>query len=589
MRMWAVPFCVLASTMAADTALAQVELPVSVAGTAQSADSAAVEMIVRFQGAVTPQLDLTRLVRMPGETDWRLAGRARMITAGGVTSVHGTAGIDTLLVMRGAGQQGYLLAGPLRWPLEAATLDVPVAWRRTVRGRWPRFDSGTPLWLGGQPNALPSNWPMCSSLERGAWECIGVPLDSRGVIISLTPGETLFGIALGTLSAAGVELVPAASAGWGRLLVVARADRAPVSQSDAIVAAARKLQIPPGRRLPSRAYAETDARVRIDKLDERVFWVSGTDAPADTWLEIEGSGRSPARLAVPALAGASADIPVHVDLEAAASIAGRVTDSTGAAAPGTIVALYRLIPDSSTGQKRSSRRVSVAETTTDEDGAFRFGDLAGERHDLLAFHVAKGRAERTVDPDGLDVEITLRPPSQATGRVIRDGVPAAGIRIATVPDMAAFATSEDVTELLGGETSTDRDGQFMVALAPRGTIELRIGDETTGVRRVALGNAESLPRLVDVGTIELGPLPPLTLVLEQSGGCELLLTGPMERLGLTVQSATRVGPSLYRTALPEPGSWLIAARCAGRPRALIQSIVEVPAGAGEQTVHLAWR
>ncbi len=79
--------------------------------------------------------------------------------------------------------------------------------------------------------------------------------------------------------------------------------------------------------------------------------------------------------------------------------------------------------------------------------------------------------------------IRTRRPARAVGRVVRDGVPAAGVRVVVVPALAQFAVSGDVTELRGGETETDPDGRFTISLAPRGSGELRVGDERGGVRR----------------------------------------------------------------------------------------------------------
>jgi hypothetical protein len=173
--------------------------------------------------------------------------------------------------------------------------------------------------------------------------------------------------------------------------------------------------------------------------------------------------------------------------------------------------------------------------------------------------------------------------------VLREGVPAAGVPIATVPDIVEFATTEDVTELFGGEARSDRDGRFVVSLPSRGIAELRVGDDTWRVRRLLLGVIGSLPSVVDVGTIDLTALPPLTFVLEDSGGCDVVVSGPIGHSGVTAHRATRLGPAMFRTTLPEPGSWLISATCAGRSRDVVPPVVEITAGTGERTVRLVWR
>jgi hypothetical protein len=174
------------------------------------------------------------------------------------------------------------------------------------------------------------------------------------------------------------------------------------------------------------------------------------------------------------------------------------------------------------------------------------------------------------------------------GRVLRDGAPARGIPVVIVPDLAEFAAMADVTELRGGETETDLDGRFSVALGSRGTGELRIGNDGTGVRRVPLAAAEAQARVVDVGTIELVTQSPLTLVLEAADGCGLLLTGPLGRTGLTVVRASSVGPAMFEAAVPEAGRWQVVAVCGGRERAVLPPTISVPPGARDLTVRLTW-
>ena len=582
----------VAAVMCGDPALAQVGLPVSVATTTPGTVAAmpSVDIELQFHGPVFPRLEVIRLVRIPGESPWTLAELAHIQVAGAKATLRGSAGLDTLLLMRGAAEAGYLTVGPFRWPTLRASIDVPIRWRRTVRGRWPGISAGALVWVARPDDGGPSSWPMCVWLDNGEWECVGVPLHAAGVVVSTDAGQTRFAFAPGPSSSSGIEAANSSSAGWGRLLVIGRADRVPVSQADSIVVAARKLQVPRLRQPPSRVQTEADGRIRVERIAEGVYWVSGREPFQETWIEITAAGRAPARFEISTLASASGEIPVQVDLDDAASIVGRVTGAGGAVAPGAIVTLYRLVADLRSDRRRPPRRVTVGETISDEDGAFRFRDVAREPLELMAMHRELGRAEQTIDADSHDVQLVLRAPSRATGRVVRDGVPAAGIPVTTVPDLAEFAAADDVTELAGGDTETDTDGRFSVSMPPRGRVELRVGVESTGVRRVVLGSADSLPRLVDVGTIDLSPLPRLTLVLEESSGCELILAGPMGRAGVTIHRATRLGASMYEARLPESGQWLVTATCAGgQSRTVAPQTVDMAEGAGERTVHLLWK
>lgn len=576
--------------IAAGPAPAQEGIPITLANPAPAHLSGVslVEIGLRFQGSVPSPLDVIPLIRTPEHPDWTLIVIPPVRIAGGGAILRGPAGAETLVVIRGRGQPGYVVAGPFRWT-GGATIDVPARRRRTVRVSKPDLGAAPVAWLAREDMGSPSGLPWCGCVPGGDCECFGVPYDAPGMVVSTSPGKVLFAAAPGPASLSGVEIVSASSAAWGRLLLIDRSDHAP-ARADMVRVSARKFQVPRLRPTPTRVETEPDACVRVEKVAEDVHWVSGQHTDGQTWVEVTASGRAPARLAVSELVSASAAVPLHVSLEEGGVVAGRVKDAAGAAAPGSIVTLYRLVADERTDRKRPPRRVTVAETTTDDEGGFRFGDVAREPHEVMAMHRERGRAEQVVDPDSTEVELLLRRPPRATGRVVRDGIGAAGVRVSTVPDLAEFAASEDVTELAGGETETDRDGWFAVSMAPRGRVELRIGGDATGVRRLSLGAVERLPPVVDVGIVDLSPLPPLTLVLEESSGCELALAGPIGLAGVTVHRAVRLGASVYQARLPEAGTWLINATCpGGRPRELSPAIVEVVEGGGERTIQLLWR
>jgi hypothetical protein len=282
-----------------------------------------------------------------------------------------------------------------------------------------------------------------------------------------------------------------------------------------------------------------------------------------------------------------AEVPMRIRVEPALAISGSVSASGGTPAGRALVTLYRFHGDDH-APPRPAKRVFVAEITAGADGSFRFDDLAREPYEIVAMHSMLGRGVRRVEPDGQDVTITLRRPSRAIGRVVRDGIGVVGVHVAIVPDLGQFAAAGDITELRGGETRTDRDGRFVVLLASHGSGELRVGDEGTGVRRVPLGPAESQPAVIDVGTIELSSLPPLTLVLEASEGCDLLLVGPAGRTGMTVVRSTRVGPAMYHAVVPEAGWWNVVAACNGRERAVVPANIEVDGRARDPTIRLTW-
>jgi hypothetical protein len=329
--------------------------------------------------------------------------------------------------------------------------------------------------------------------------------------------------------------------------------------------------------------------VRIETVGGGAAWISGQKEPVrdDGWVEVAAKGLATTRVGLMEIAG-PADVPLRLTIDPSVSVIGRVTTSPGVGAPATVVALYRFAPERDATAGNDVQRIAVGERTTDRDGAFQFDDLPVEPYEIVAMHPHLGRASRQIDPDGQEIDLRLRPASRVVGRVILDGVSASRVPVVFVPSLGQFAASRDITELRGGETATDREGRFSLALPVRGTGEVRIGDERLGVRRIPLSPAESLPAVVDVGTIQLDPVPSITLVLEASEGCELLLTGPAARTGMTVLRTTRTGPAMFQAAVPEPGNWYVVAVCGGRERGVVPAIIAIAPGTHERSIRLEW-
>lgn len=545
-----------------------------------------VEVTLRFDDDASRVLEVIRLVRSATDRAWRLAEVATRKPAAGQMTMRGTIGSATLIVIRSVDRAGYIVVGPMRWPDQPRTYPMPTEWRRTVRGRFSGDSSGSLTWVSAEREPR-GPWPMCSWIDRDDWECIGVPLADAGAVLITTPGKVLYAMATGSLSSSGVELVPSGEAAWGRLVVV---DPVPgVEKADEPVwLLARRLHMARARPKSVRLETEAENGISIDRIGPRAFWVSGNGGQIDAWVEATGKSIAPSRIEIQDLLSAPPEILFRVGAQRAQSIAGRVTVGSGEAAPHAVVALYRLERDRLSGDTHAARRVVVEEVTSDQEGVFRFDHLALEPYEIVAMHAALGRGERRAEANGQDIEVRLRRPSRAVGRVLRNGVPAAAVRVMVVPDLAQFAASADITELRGGETETDEDGRFSVLLAMRGSGELRAGDERAGVRRIPLGPAESLPGIVDVGTLELAPLPALTLVLEGAGACELLLTGPAGRTGMTLVRPTRIGPAMFQATAPEPGAWHVVGVCGGRERAVVPSTIDVTAATHERSVRLTW-
>lgn len=578
------------AALAVFTAAAQDRvLPLSVADDrlAPPPGAPVVAVTINFRAEVSGPAEVIRLDRSAGNRRWHVADIVRTFADDGRISVRGPAGVETLIVVRVPGHPGYLLDGPFRWPVQPATYYVGGGWRRTVRGRTPRAGSGPLEWVSASDQPPREAWPACEWTTEHEWECVGVPLREPGVILVAVPGRVSYFESTGVVDQSGIETPVARTAGWGRLVVISFAASA-LGAATTTTVAARRMHPPPARPQSVRLDVEQDTRVTIDKLSARSFWVSGAQPPEDGWLEVMAAGRAPVRLETREVANAPPSLSLRVDLEPAASIAGRVSAGPGMVAKDAVVALYRFVGEPANSEKRGPKRILQAETQTGDDGEFRFDDLAVERYELVAMHSTYGRVQRVVEPDGQEVDLALRRPPYAVGRVLRDGVPAGGVHVVVMPDLGVYAASEDVTELRGGEDTTGEDGRFSVALASRGAAEVRIGDLHTGMRRIPLASAETLPRIVNLGTVELAPVPPITFVLEASDGCDLLLTGPVGRAGMAVITARRTGPAMFEARVGEPGRWMIVAVCARRERAVAPAFIDVRTNARDLTIRLSW-
>lgn len=539
---------------------------------------------LRFDRSMAGVMEIIRLVRVPDSRAWHVAEILSANTSeGNVSLLQGSAGAETLFLIRAPGHHGYILDGPFRWPAQAATYLINTTWRKTIRGH--STGSHAPLiWVGKDEGGVART--TCEWTASTTWECVGVPLEAVGVVVATTSGEVRCSIPNGLVSTSGVQTTSTHSSAWGRLIVVHAGGT--VRAKDGIRVTAKRLQLPRERPLATRLEVEPDRQIHMEKVADDVVWVWGTEMSAGGWIEIAGTGAATERVDVREVSEITPELPLRIQLQAPATVFGRVSVPGGNAAAEAMVTLYRFAPDDRDRDKQAQRRITIAEMRADTDGVFQFGDLALEPYEVVAIHPVLGRGVRRVTPDGRETDVVLRSTAQVRGRVLRNGLPASGVAVVIVPDLAQFAAAGDLTEMRGGETESNEDGRFTVSLAARGSNELRIGDEHAGVRRVPLGPAESLSGVIDVGDVDLGATATVTFVLEGNGTCDILLTGPTGRTGMSVLRSSRIGPALSQVAVPEPGRWQVVAACGGRERAVVPGVIAVPASAREITVRLAW-
>ncbi|MDP6580162.1 MAG: hypothetical protein QF681_05855 [Vicinamibacterales bacterium] len=158
----------------------------------------------------------------------------------------------------------------------------------------------------------------------------------------------------------------------------------------------------------------------------------------------------------------------------------------------------------------------------------------------------------------------------------------AGLAVVVLPRLDQFAAAEEPLDYVGSDVWTAQDGSFTIALPPKGSSTLRIGG-TSGALRVQLEDVERLPRLTDLGDLELGE--PIRFVATLGGrlDCRLRLVGPVGTAGVVFVEANSVLGADVEFLVPEPGHWLVWAECAGVEVDAVPPVVQVePAGSAER-------
>jgi hypothetical protein len=258
-------------------------------------------------------LEITRLVRADSHQPWHVAATIVRKTTNDDPLVQGTAGVETLLLIRSQGHPGYILDGPFRWPSQRATYVVHARWRRTIRGH---FDGPhTPLvWVTSDDSIMART--ICNWVGETSWECVGVPLNAVGVVLTATPGEVRCSIPTGVLTPAGVEDTRNRVGAWGRLLVTHDGGALQSSETIAIIAR-RDSERASGVAPTSGLEPVADPRIQVDALANGVAWISASEVPADSWIEVAANHRAPVRLAMGEIAGAPAEFPLRLLLQPA--------------------------------------------------------------------------------------------------------------------------------------------------------------------------------------------------------------------------------------------------------------------------------
>jgi hypothetical protein len=461
----------------------------------------------------------------------------------------------------------YLLDGPIAISSDEAERRLDGVWRQTVQGGAVGAVVGTPAieWLSAA-DAAADSWPACWWTAPARWACMGAPIGAAGVVIA-ADGHRLWSTPAGGQMA--VSLRPA---GWGRLVVV-RDRHGGVLPG--LTAAAVRAVIPPQRTKTVRLEVSALPDVRVSPVGRSAVWIAGDSSPPSAWIEIRTTRSGPAYLPLADVAEGSPQVAVQVLLDDSRVVNAVVMSDRATPAPGALVSIFRLIdpPASQGGREPPPRRVFASEAVTDDEGGVRIEGLGDAVYEIVAWHPRFGRGSRLLAADTDHVTISLQSPGIARGRVLVGGKPAAGVDVTVVPNPSAYAAADDPIDLKGGDGRSGPDGRFVVALAPGGGSEVRVGGGMFAVRRLPLPPAP-LP-IVELGDIDLGRAIMVSIVLNEDPGCDVRAAGPIGRTGLRIVTAVRTAPGVFSLTLPEEGSWEFGLLCGREERALAPSVVRI--------------
>ena len=485
-------------------------------------------------------------------------------------------GLDAVILLRRR-DAAYYLHGPLRWPSESRAVAVDGGARRTVSGPVPREAAvRSPIWIAAEGTAG-AEWPRCTG-DAGRWHCVGVPADAAG-IVSLQRDAPVLYAAVRPAPPGGDLEVPVRSAAWATIVTL---EGAPGDES-------ARVQVLAPRRSPVRARAARQLLERapgtgVEPLAGRRYLVSGIDHRDDLLLQVDGPDVALTRLALSTWS-ASLLQPLQVMLEPAVATTGRVVDRAGRAAGGARLVVAEIVEGGgATGSVQPLKR-QVGELESGSDGTFTLRGLRAGRFELLGLHPRLGRGTLTFEPGGRPLVLRLDPGRRVAGRVLRDGVPLAGVWVDVPASHAAYLAAGDPMDVLAPAAVTGADGRFEVVLAPRVGNELRLDDRGI-VTRLPLPPVGEGAR-VDLGDVTLRGSIAVRVTYAGDERCAIVAAGPLGRTGMTLAEARVLGPGVRLLTLSEAGRWLLELRC---PRGMARAdppVLDVPAQAAEWSVHVA--
>ena len=471
--------------------------------------------------------------------------------------LNGLKGARCRALLRLVGSATYLASDEVRWEPAAAPVAVRPAMWRMIQA--PRLD-GEPHWLGASGSAA-----ECDRTPDRI-RCLFVPRDEPGVVVTVQANQTYFALS----QERGPDRMPSElswrSGPWGRFVRV----RVPADTSVAARVVVVESALRRGKGLLRERRASTAARIHA--ISGQSLWIEGSHDLAGR-LDVSATSSSTVRMPLDKVK-ASPFVPLEISPMPEEIIDGDVR-ARGVLIEGAVVVLARVLepPPRLDGDDEEVPMELVGEAKTDSAGRFSFRGLSRERHELLAMHPSRGRAKALVLAPSHS-RLVLTPRAILRGRVLTNGVPAGGASISVLPSFDAIADARNPMLLMTQPVRSGIDGRFEAALPEEGRLTLTVVHDGASAR-LELGDASTLPPVVDVGDIKLETPFEVDLLADLPAGCTFHAAGPFGEPGMTLVTATAVAAGRWRLRVPLPGRWFVEASCGGREVGLQTPMVQI--------------
>lgn len=498
-----------------------------------------VPLVLRLPEAEGTRVDLVVLAgsRLP-RWKWTDAG---FVSSGRLT-LHAPAGSTALLFLADGRGPGYRLDGPFGWPTSPAERPVAARRARTFSGSSPLAAPPGELGIAGATDGFE---PLCEVDGSGDWQCVGVPPDFTGRVVTCRDGAITGAGEVRAGSSSDVSIRPVSAAA---LLRVER------PEPDGIPTPFSVRFLRP--RAPRDFIDRPDTRWTVSPLGANLVFVETVAEPPHGPGEVSAGGYVAKRFHLRLEAVRCAD-PLPVALARAAILEGTVADPDGDPLAGALVLVRSATPGGEGGVLGAAQ--------SEADGEFEVAGLEAVAHRLRVCHGEHGCAEAPAIP-GIPVAVRLPGAGAFVGRVLSGGgVPQADAVVRILPTAESWAAAEDRLKRLPLESRSGADGRFRISAAENGDYTVEVSGDSGGIARLSVRRSNLSPAVTDLGDVRLPEAVEFTARVEACGSGVLFLSGPLGgETSLPALSRFRLderGTASVR--LPEGGAWTAWATCGG--------------------------